>query len=188
MRVGLLGGSFNPPHAGHVHISMEALKTLKLDAVWWLVSPHNPLKADITPLPLNERVELCQNLVNHPQILISDLEKELGTRITYFSVKKLKTYFPKVEFVWLTGMDNALTLHHWNYWKNLLEEIPTAHLTRMPVTSLIQSCPLRQYKRQSHIFLKRAKKVPLKPGFTYWLMQKKMIDVSSSEIRSKTVL
>ena len=112
MRIGLLGGSFNPPHEGHMHISLAALKALQLDAVWWLVSPQNPIKAD-KPLPLEERMSLCQSLVDHPKILISDIEKDLGTNITYHSVKKLKAAFPKTNFVWISGMDNARSLHQW---------------------------------------------------------------------------
>jgi len=186
MRIGLLGGSFNPPHEGHVHISVEALRTLKLDAVWWLVTPHNPLKQDITPLPLEERMRLCEDIVDHPRVLVTDLEKDLGTTITYFSVKKLKEHYKDTDFVWITGMDNALTIHKWNYWKELLGEVATAHITRYPVSSLIQNCPLRHYTGQKHIMLKNAAQVPLDSGRSYWLMQKKMVDVSSTQIRERS--
>ncbi len=188
MRIGLLGGSFNPPHAGHVHISLEAMRTMKLDAIWWLVTPQNPLKEGVAPLPLAERVELCRKLVRHPRILISDIEKDLGTNITYFTVKKLKQYFPKTQFTWITGMDNALTLHHWNYWKELLGEVSTAHLTRLPVSSMVQNCPLRLYRKQKHVILKKSARVCLDSGYTYWLMQKKMVDISSTAIRQKELL
>lgn len=185
MRIGLLGGSFNPPHEGHVHISLEAMRTLKLDVIWWLVTPWNPLKTDIKPLPLEERMTMCKDLVRHPRILISDIEKDLGTNITYFTVKKLKQHFPKTDFVWLTGMDNALSLHKWNYWKELLQEVPTAHITRLPAASLVQNCPLRLYEKQKHVRIKKAARVPLDSGHTYWLMQKKMVDISSTAIRQK---
>ena len=108
-RVGLLGGSFNPPHEGHVHISLAAMKGLHLDAIWWLVSPQNPIKSD-TPLPLDERMKLCENLVDHPKILITDIEKEIGTTITYYTIKTLKKYYADTQFVWISGMDNALGL------------------------------------------------------------------------------
>src|SRR5688572_19519709 len=89
LRVGLLGGSFNPPHEGHVHISLAALKGLELDAVWWLVTPQNPVKAE-QPLPLEERVRLSRELVRHPKILVSDIEKDLDTQLTYHTIRKLK--------------------------------------------------------------------------------------------------
>lgn len=183
-RVGLLGGSFNPPHEGHVHISVAAMKGLHLDAVWWLVSPQNPIK-DTKPLPLDERMILCQNLVEHPKILISDIEKDLGTTITYYSVKRLKTLYPHTEFVWISGMDNALGLHRWHHWKDLLAEIPMVHLTRNPARSLVSSCPLRMYGKQKHVVIDKGGHYSLDSGTTYWMMQKKMLNISSTEIRNK---
>lgn len=185
-RVGLLGGSFNPPHKGHVHISLAALKGLHLDAVWWLVSPQNPIK-EVKPLPLDERVQLCENLVNHPQILVSDIEHDLDAAITYHSIRKLKARYPDTEFVWISGMDNALGLHKWNHWKELLKEVCMLHLTRKPARSLVQSCPLRMYEKQKHVFIDRGGHLPLDSGTTYWMMQKKIVDISSTEIRAKAL-
>jgi len=182
-RVGLLGGSFNPPHQGHVHISLAALKGLHLDSVWWLVSPQNPIKEQ-KPLPLEERMGLCNDLVEHPQILISDIEKDLGTTITYYSVKKLKKLYPATDFVWISGMDNALGLHRWHHWRGLLGEICMVHLTRKPAKSLVSSCPLRMYGRQKHVVIDKGGHYPLDSGTTYWMMQKKMVNISSTEIRN----
>ncbi len=183
-RVGLLGGSFNPPHQGHLHISLAAMKGLHLDAVWWLVSPKNPIK-EIDPLPLDERVGLCEKLVDHPKILISDIEKEFGTTITYYSIKKLRTYYPHTKFVWISGMDNALGLHRWHHWQDLLSEICMVHLTRNPARSLVSACPLRMYEKQKHVVIDKGGQYPLDSGTTYWMMQKKMINISSTEIRNK---
>ncbi len=183
-RVGLLGGSFNPPHQGHLHISLAAMKGLHLDAVWWLVSPQNPIKEQ-KPLPLEERVRLCKELVDHPKILISDIEKELNTTITYYSIRKLKTYFPHTEFAWISGMDNALGLHKWHHWKDLLSEICMVHLTRNPARSLVSACPLRMYEKQKHVVIDKGGQYPLDSGTTYWMMQKKIINISSTEIRNK---
>ncbi|MBL4804491.1 MAG: nicotinate-nicotinamide nucleotide adenylyltransferase [Alphaproteobacteria bacterium] len=183
-RVGLLGGSFNPPHEGHLHISLAAMKGLHLDAVWWLVSPKNPIK-EIDPLPLQERVALCEKLVDHPNILISDIEKELNTTITYYSIKKLRTYYPHTQFVWISGMDNALGLHRWHHWKDLLGEICMVHLTRNPARSLVSACPLRMYEKQKHVIIDKGGQYPLDSGTTYWMMQKKMVNISSTEIRNK---
>ncbi|MCB1721669.1 MAG: nicotinate-nicotinamide nucleotide adenylyltransferase [Alphaproteobacteria bacterium] len=182
MRVGLLGGSFNPPHAGHMHISLAALKGLQLDAVWWLISPQNPIK-EVKAIPLAERVALCDALVDHPKILISDLEKDLGTTITYQSIRALKRYYPDTRFVWISGMDNALGLHKWNNWRDLLNEISMLHLTRSPARSLVAGCPYRMYGRQKHVLIDKGGEYPLDSGVSYWMMQKKMINISSSEIR-----
>lgn len=182
MRVGLLGGSFNPPHAGHVHISLAALKGLQLDAVWWLVSPQNPIK-DVKALPLAKRIALCQKLVDHPKILVSDIEKDLGTSITYHSIRKLKRRYPCAQFVWISGMDNALSLHKWHYWRELLDEIPMLHLTRSPARSLVSGCPYRMYGHQKHMVIDHGSAYPLDSGISYWMMQKKMVNISSTEIR-----
>lgn len=185
LRVGLLGGSFNPPHDGHVHITMAALNGLELDMVWWLVTPQNPLKESvIKPRPMAERMQLSQEIMNHPKVLISNLEEHFGTTITYETIKNIKRQFPKTEFIWISGMDSALDLHRWNNWKDLLELVPMVHLTRMPATSLVQNCPLRSYERQRHIVLDKGAKVPLTPGTTYWFLSKKMINISSTQLRN----
>lgn len=186
-RVGLLGGSFNPPHEGHVHISLAALKGLHLDAVWWLVSPQNPIK-EVKAIPLQKRVEQCEALVDHPKILISDIEKDLGTSITYYSIKKLKQLYPHTDFVWISGMDNALGLHKWHHWKDLLGEICMVHLTRNPARSLVSQCPLRMYEKQKHVVIDKGGQYPLDSGVTYWMMQKKMVNISSTEIRNKQLI
>jgi nicotinate-nucleotide adenylyltransferase len=184
MRVGLLGGSFNPPHEGHVHISLAALKGLKLDAIWWLVTPQNPLK-DIKPLPLEERLRLCNELVTHPRVLVTNLEAELGTTTTYDTVSALKKNYQGTNFVWVAGMDNALTLHHWHRWQDLLNEICTVYVSRMPATSHIQQSPLRMLSTQKHVTLNKSAAHPLDSNTTYWMLQKKMVDISSTEIRQK---
>lgn len=187
MRIGLLGGSFNPPHIGHVHISMAAMKGLNLDMVWWLVTPQNPLKEDRPP-DVEERMALSNALISSPHILVSDIERELGTNITYYSIKKLRKHHPKTDFVWISGMDNAVTLHQWHHWKALLREIPTVHLTRKPATSLIRQCPLRLYGVQKHVFVDKPARYILKPGLTYWMLQKKMVNISSTELRTKDTI
>lgn len=183
-RVGLLGGSFNPPHEGHVHISMAAMNGLKLDAVWWLVTPQNPLKTE-NPLPLQQRMDMCRKLVSHPRILISDIEAQLGTNITYDTIKALKPLFPSTKFVWISGMDNANTLHTWNNWQDLLQEICMLHLSRTPATSLIRKTPYRMLENQTHVFIDKAARWSLDSGVTYWMMQKKMVNISSTEIRKR---
>lgn len=179
----MLGGSFDPPHAGHVHISQAALKGLDLDCVWWLVSPQNPIKS-ITPLPLDARMGMCRDLTaSLPRIVVSDLETHLGTTITYDSVKGLKKAFPRTGFVWISGMDNAHSLHRWNLWRDLLGEISFLHLSRQPARSLVQQCPLKMYARQDHVVLHKSGRYPLEAGTTYWMMQQKMVNISSTQLR-----
>lgn len=188
MRVGLLGGSFNPPHEGHVHIAKVALNSLNLDAVWWLVTPQNPLKENNGTLPLEQRVALSREIMQHPKILVTDIEKELDSPYTYETILRIKKHYPNTEFAWITGLDNALTLHQWNEWQRLLKEICMVHIIRRPAISLIQKSPLRMLSRQKHVIVQRGGALALDSETTYWLLQKKMVDISSTEIRSKMYL
>jgi nicotinate-nucleotide adenylyltransferase len=188
MRIGLLGGSFNPPHPGHVHISKIALKALHLDAVWWLVTPQNPLKSKDGLLPIEERLRLSREIMQHPKIVISDIESQLKTPHSYATVVALKKHFPATQFAWITGMDNAHNLHKWNHWQKLLDEICMIHITRHPPVRLMKQCPVRMMASQRHIILDHGRHVPLESRTTYWLLQKKMINISSTEIRNKIIV
>ena len=120
MRIGLLGGSFDPPHAGHVHITRQALRRFGLDRVWWLVSPGNPLKVD-GPAPIEKRIAACQEIMQHPKVLVTDIEVQLETRFTADTIEKLQGIYPNVNFVWLMGADNLASVHKWGRWEfNLL--------------------------------------------------------------------
>ena len=127
--IGLLGGSFDPPHLGHVHITCEALKQFNLDAVWWLVSPGNPLKK-CAPAPLADRVRSARALVSHPNVFVTDIEARLGTRYTAQTLAALKSKYPKIRFVWLMGADNLAQLHCWQTWRTIMETAPIGVLAR----------------------------------------------------------
>lgn len=129
-RVGLLGGSFNPAHAGHLHISLEALKRLGLDEVWWLVSPQNPLKSDDGMEPLPTRVARARQLARHPHIRIEAPELMLGTRYTLDTVRALKRAYPHAQFVWLMGADILPQLVDWAGWRDLFAAVPIAAFAR----------------------------------------------------------
>jgi len=104
-RIGLLGGSFNPAHEGHRHVSLEALKRLGLDEVWWLVSPQNPLKSDDGMEPLATRLARAKQLAHHSHIRVEAPELLLGTRYTLDTVRALNQRYPHAYFVWLMGAD-----------------------------------------------------------------------------------
>ncbi len=127
--IGLLGGSFDPPHAGHVHITKAALKRFGLDHVWWLVSPGNPLKAD-GPAPLVQRMQAARAMMRHPRVRVTDLEARLGTRYTAQTVAALRMRYPGVRFVWLMGADNLAQFHRWQDWRWIMETVPIGVLAR----------------------------------------------------------
>ena len=130
MRIGLLGGSFNPPHAGHRHVSLEAMRRLKLDQVWWIVTPGNPLKSHAGLPPLPERMAASIDLSAHPQIIITGFEAGLGSPYTAGALLYLKSRYPAVRFVWLMGADNLAQIHRWRHWRKIFETLPIAVLDR----------------------------------------------------------
>jgi ribosome silencing factor RsfS/YbeB/iojap/nicotinate (nicotinamide) nucleotide adenylyltransferase len=142
-RIGLLGGSFNPAHEGHRHISLEALKRLGLDEVWWLVSPQNPLKADDGMEPLATRVARARLIGRHPRIRIDAPELALGTRYTLDTVRALRRAYPKARFVWLTGADILPQFAHWRGWRELFRAIPIAAFARpgWGLSALVSAAP-----------------------------------------------
>ena len=127
--VGLLGGSFNPAHAGHAHITREALKRFGLDRVWWLVSPGNPLKSR-GPAPLEDRLAHARTVMRHPRVEITGIEAQLGTRYTAQTLRHLRSLYPEVRFVWLMGADNLAQLHLWQDWQTIMETVPVGVLAR----------------------------------------------------------
>lgn len=190
LRIGLMGGSFNPPHYGHLHLAETARHYMKLDAVWWLVTPHNPLKDSANLAGYKERLRLCRELTHdRPQNIVTDIEYRLGTNRTYDTLTALLGVYNDTDFVMVTGMDNALTLHEWYRWQDLLGLVATAHVARPPATRVdIADCPLRRLASQNHIVVKEPSAYPLIPRHTYWLVDVAVVDMSSTKIRNNNRL
>ncbi len=130
-RVGLLGGSFNPAHAGHLHISREALRRLALDEIWWLVSPQNPLKPAAGMAGLDARVAAAADVAEpNRRIRVTDLEARLGTRYTADTLHSIRKLCPLTKFVWLMGADNLLQVTAWDRWTAVFEAVPVAVFAR----------------------------------------------------------
>ncbi|MBC7140917.1 MAG: nicotinate-nucleotide adenylyltransferase, partial [Rhodobacteraceae bacterium] len=129
MSIGLLGGSFDPAHAGHAHITREALKGFGLSRVWWLVSPGNPLKAR-GPAPMAERIARARSVMDHPRVVVSDIEARLGTRYTAETLQRLMALYPGVRFVWLMGADNLAQFDRWQDWEWIIRHVPIGIFAR----------------------------------------------------------
>lgn len=129
MAIGLLGGSFDPAHRGHVAITRAALARFALDRVWWLVSPGNPLKTE-GPADMGRRITRARIIMRHPRVEITALEARLGTRFTADTLRALGECYPGVRLVWLMGADNLATLHHWDHWHDILTRVPMGVLAR----------------------------------------------------------
>lgn len=143
-RIGLLGGSFNPAHEGHLHLTLTSLKSLRLSEAWWLVSPQNPLKSTSCMAEYQDRFASAERLARHPRIKVSGIERALGTRYSIDTVKALKQRYPRVRFVWLMGADNLANFHRWRRWREMLREIPIVVFDRAPFshTALRAKAPL----------------------------------------------
>lgn len=140
-RIGLLGGSFNPAHEAHRHISLIALRRLRLDSMWWMVSPQNPLKPVTGMAPLERRLARARDVSLHPKIDVSAVETALGTRYSVDTVSALQSRFPLARFVWVMGGDSLASFHRWRRWEQLFCMVPIAVVARPGFTIAALSSP-----------------------------------------------
>ncbi|MDA8741881.1 nicotinate-nucleotide adenylyltransferase [Amylibacter sp.] len=184
LRIGLLGGSFDPPHSGHMHISKWAIKEFSLDRIWWLVSPGNPLKKD-APADLDRRLSACNKLVNHPKVIVTDLERVFNTRYTAQTLTTLKSQYRGVRFVWLMGADNLAEFHKWDRWQDIMHMLPVGVMAR-PNQQLAANCsPAARIFRESRLSAQSSTALPFKEAPSWSLLTGPMDDESSSKIRAK---
>lgn len=130
LRIGLLGGSFNPAHEGHLHVSEVALKRLGLDYVWWLVTPQNPLKPAHGMAPLSERVANARLVARRPRIVVMDIEHDFKTHYSFDTLRALQKRFPQLRFTWLMGSDNLQIFRRWHRWADIARRVPIAVIQR----------------------------------------------------------
>ncbi|MGA8172937.1 MAG: nicotinate-nucleotide adenylyltransferase [Methylocystis sp.] len=135
MRIGLFGGSFDPPHEGHLLVSRIALTRLRLHKLWWLVTPGNPLKETKGLSSLEARVAACRELATDPRIVVSGLEAEIHARFTYDTLRYLRLRCPGGRFVWIMGADNLLNFHRWRHWREIAKLVSIAVIDRPGATS-----------------------------------------------------
>lgn len=136
MRIGLFGGSFNPAHQGHRAVSLLALRRLRLDRIWWLVTPGNPLKDARDLAALDVRIETAASIARHPRIVVTGLEADIGTRYTFETISFLKARCRGVHFVWMMGADNFPGFHFWQRWRDIGKLVPIAVIDR-PGSTLV---------------------------------------------------
>ena len=182
-RIGLLGGSFDPPHAGHVHITRWALRAFGLDAVWWLISPGNPLKPD-APAELARRMAAARAIMRHPRVRVTDLERQLGTRYTAATLAALRGRYPGVRFVWLMGSDNLASFHHWDRWETILGTVPVGVLGRPGQQLRAGLSPAARRFARWRVPQAAARSLPLRQPPAWCLVSGPMLDLSSTGLRA----
>ena len=182
--VGLLGGSFDPPHAGHVHITLEALKRFELDEVWWLVSPGNPLKAQ-GPAPMARRMAAARDIMDHPQVKISDFEARSGTQATADTLAALIVQYPAEQFVWLMGADNLAQLHRWQRWQWIMDAVPVGVLARPGMQDAARASPAAKHYEKYRLPEREAAQLAHKQPPAWCFVNLPMVNMSSSAIRDR---
>ncbi len=151
MRIGLFGGTFDPPHQAHLAASLLALKRLKLDRVWWLVTPGNPLKKTSGLGPVAVRIAAARALTHHPRIDVTGLETVIKTRYTYDTIRWLKSRCPGVRFVWIMGADNLRSFHRWQRWREIAKLVPFAVVDRLGPSLYAGAGPAGQALRYARL-------------------------------------
>ncbi len=184
-RIGILGGSFNPPHQGHLNISTMALKKLELDRIWWLVTPGNPIKSQQNLMDLRQRIDAATELSNHPRIDVTAFEASLPTNYTADTLTFLKRRFPSVDFVWLMGADNLATFHKWQKWHTIFETMPIAVFDRPGFRFKALSSPAAQTYKSRRITNRHAIRLAHQYPPAWQFITLPLSHLSSTELRKK---
>lgn len=184
MTVGLLGGSFDPAHEGHVHITREALRRFGLDRLVWLVSPGNPLKPR-GPAPIERRMAHARRLMRHPRVIVSDFEAKAGTRYTAETLELLQALHPGVRFVWLMGADNLAQLDRWERWEDIMCAVPIGVLARPGDRISARMSKAARVYRRAKLSSRAARLLPYCEAPAWCFLSVPMVPHSSSAIRAQ---
>jgi nicotinate-nucleotide adenylyltransferase len=182
MKIGLFGGSFNPPHEAHRAASLLGLKRLGLDRVWWLVTPGNPLKDTRRLPPLAARIEAARKVARHPRIEVTGIEALIGTCYTYQTVFRLVRRCPGVRFVWMMGADNLAGFDRWRNWRGIAALVPIAVIDRGGVLNALAS-PAAHWLAGARITEDKAKELPLRQPPAMIFLHGMKSRLSSSSLR-----
>ena len=183
-QIGLLGGSFDPPHRGHIYISLEAKKILSLDEIWWLITPQNPLKIS-KPASYEERLKNCNIISKNYPIIIKELEKKIDSKYSQFTIQYLCNHYPNIKFYWLMGADNLVNFHKWQKWRQFFKQISIVIFKRHSYNNTALKSIASKTFANYHIKpdkLSRMKFIK-QPSWTF--LKNKEIRISSSEIRQQ---
>lgn len=185
MTIGLLGGTFDPAHEGHVHVSETVLKRLGLDRLWWLVTPGNPLKRGRDTASFAARLAQARKLARHPSIVVTGFEERRPSVTTAATIGFLRRRFPATRFIWVMGADNLASFHHWAHWRDILRAVPVAVVDRPGArfaarAGLAASCFAAAYLDESDAHGLKSMRPP-----AWTLLSAPLSPLSSSELRAR---
>ncbi len=183
-KIGLLGGSFDPPHKGHLFISLEAKKLLQLEEIWWLVTPQNPLKI-LKPATYDERLNNCKNITQNFPIKIKEIEKKIQSDYSYKTINHIINHYKNIKFFWLMGADNLINFHKWEKWQKIFKNMSIVIFRRHGYnTQALKSIAAQQFKNNkipfSNFNLESYVEIP-----SWSFIENKEIKISSTEIRNQ---
>jgi nicotinate-nucleotide adenylyltransferase len=184
MTVGLFGGSFDPPHQGHVEVSMEALRSLRLDRVWWLVSPQNPLKPNAPSSDLCRRIAAARALIRSPRIKVTGIEAALRTNYTAETLRRLMPRLSGLRCVWMMGADNLAGFHRWRDWEGIAATLPLAIFNRPGEALAALASPAAHALAPYRIDASDAGKLVRMPPPAWVFLPAPSIALSSTELRA----
>lgn len=182
-RVGLMGGSFNPPHEGHWEVADTAMRRLRLDQVWWIVTPGNPLKGHGDLPPLGERMLLAGRIAAHPRMRVTGFEADLGSPFTAVTIGFLKRRYPATQFVWIMGADSLAGFHRWQNWRAIAATVPMAVADRPAWRLKALASPAAQALSRFRLPESRAATLPGRTPPSWTFLTTKLIARASSDIR-----
>ena len=178
-RIGILGGSFNPPHLGHLDMAETAKNQLNLSEVWLMVSPQNPLKSDAHMAPIADRMAMCEKMTkDKPWLIATDIEQKLGTQFTADTLKKLTSEYPNTTFFWLMGDDNLEHFHKWQNWQEIAQMVPLVVFRRNGHNKALESpaaCALKDFQVQANS--------PNETPPNWRLLDNAIMDISATYVR-----
>ncbi len=185
-KIGLLGGSFDPPHKGHLYISLEAKKILQLNEIWWLVTPKNPLKI-LKPATYSERLKNCKMITKGQPIQVKEIEKKINSTYTYQSIDFITNHYKNIKFFWLMGADNLINFHLWQKWRNIFNDISIVVFKRHGYnTRALNSITTKTFS-QFQITTSATNSSNFIRLPSWALINNKEIRISSSEIRKQRI-
>lgn len=183
-RIGVMGGSFNPPHEGHAVVAATALKRLELDQLWWLVTPGNPLKSHNGLAPLAERMAACAALATDPHMHVTAFEARLKTPYTAATLRFLGKRYPKTTFIWVMGADNLATFHHWQHWRMIASTLPICVVDRPGWRLAALASPAAHALSRTRLPESLAATLGRYPPPHWCLLSTRLSNASSTQIRA----